>query len=226
MGGGGGDMRQMILVRFAGAFILLALLLFVPAGTLDYWEGWVYLVVLLVPLVVVLRYFLRRDPGFLERRMRTREKEVSQRRIQAIGGMIFFLGFIIPGLDHRSGWSSVPVPLVLAADAVVFSSYLFVFLVFRENSYASRVIEVEAGQRVIDTGPYALVRHPMYLGVSLMFLATPVALGSYRAVPVFLLLPVFLLFRIRNEEEVLLRELPGYPDYCRKVRYRLIPGIW
>jgi protein-S-isoprenylcysteine O-methyltransferase Ste14 len=219
-------LRKTILTRFSAAFIAVALVLFLSAGSLHFWQAWVYLGVLFVPIVFVVNYFLKKDPAFLERRMRVREKEEAQKRIQALGSILFFLGFLIPGLDYRYGWSLVPIPLVLAADAVVFLGYLFVFLVFRENSYASRIVEVEAGQRVITTGPYALIRHPMYLGVLLMYLATPLALGSWWALPVFLLLPVFLVSRIRNEEEVLTRELPGYAEYCEKVHYRLIPRVW
>jgi protein-S-isoprenylcysteine O-methyltransferase Ste14 len=211
---------------FSAGFIVVALFLFLPAGSLLYWQAWVYLGVLFIPMIVVVNYFIKRDPGLLERRMRTREKYEPQKRIQALTGVLFFLGFLIPGLDYRFGWSFVPVPLVLAADAVVALGYLLIFLVFRENSYTSRIIDVEPGQRVVTTGPYALIRHPMYLGVTLMFLATPLALGSWVAVPLYFLVPVFLVFRIRNEEEVLVRELPGYADYCREVRYRLIPGLW
>jgi protein-S-isoprenylcysteine O-methyltransferase Ste14 len=211
---------------FSAGFIVVALFLFLPAGSLLYWQAWVYLGVLFIPMIVVVNYFMKRDPGLLERRMRTREKYEPQKRIQALTGVLFFLGFLIPGLDYRFGWSFVPVPLVLAADAVVALGYLLIFLVFRENSYTSRIIDVEPGQRVVTTGPYALIRHPMYLGVTLMFLATPLALGSWVAVPLFFLVPVFLVFRIRNEEEVLVRELTGYADYCREVRYRLIPGLW
>lgn len=219
-------LRTKIITWFSAAFIVVALFLFLPAGTLQYWQAWVYLGVLFIPVIFVTNYFMRRDPGLLERRMKAREKHEPQKKIQAFGGIIFFLGFLVPGLDYRFGWSFVPVPLVLAADAVVVLGYLIVFLVFRENSYTSRIIDVEKGQRVVTTGPYAIIRHPMYLGVTLMFVATPVALGSLVAVPVFLLMPVFLIFRIRNEEEVLSRELPGYADYCQRVKYRLIPWVW
>ncbi|MCJ7742474.1 MAG: isoprenylcysteine carboxylmethyltransferase family protein, partial [Methanoregula sp.] len=190
------------------------------------WEAWVYCAVLLVPCVFVLTYLLRKDPELLARRIRLNEKEPAQRRIIRASSLIFFTGFLIPGLDHRFGWSDIPVEAVLAANILVILGYVLVFLVFKENPFASRVVEVEPDQRVISTGPYALVRHPMYLGTSIMWLATPIALGSYWALPVFLFLPIVLVYRIMNEEEVLLRELPGYREYTQKVRYRLIPGIW
>jgi protein-S-isoprenylcysteine O-methyltransferase Ste14 len=219
-------LRRTILIRFGAGLLAIALFLFVPAGSLGYWQAWLYLAVLFVPLLFVVTYFLRRDPAFLARRMGFREKEAVQRRVQALGGLVFGAGFLIPGLDFRFGWSQVPVPVVLAADVAVFLGYLLIFLVFRENSYAARTVQVESGQRVVSTGPYAVIRHPMYLGVIIMYLATPLALGSWWALPVFLLLPVVLVVRIRNEEKVLLRDLAGYDEYCRKVRYRLIPRIW
>ena len=136
------------------------------------------------------------------------------------------IGFSLPGLDFRFGWSEVPVTVVLAADGIIFLGYLIFSLTLRENSYASRVVEVEKEQTVISTGPYAIVRHPMYLGILLIYLFTPIALGSYLAVSVFFLFVPLLVYRIRNEEEVLVRELPGYSEYRKKTRYRLIPFVW
>jgi protein-S-isoprenylcysteine O-methyltransferase Ste14 len=206
--------------------LVLGLLFFVPAGTLDYWEAWVYCAVIFVPFLVVLAWLLRNNPELMARRMRFEEKEPAQKRIVRVSGLIFLVGFLIPGLDRRFGWSEIPVEAVLFADVLVIIGYALVFLVFVENPFTSRVVEVEPGQTVISTGPYAIVRHPMYLGVSIMGIATPVALGSYWALPVFLIMPIILVYRILNEEEVLLRELPGYREYTRKVRYRIIPGIW
>jgi protein-S-isoprenylcysteine O-methyltransferase Ste14 len=219
-------LRKKIALLVPAVFLGLGLIFFVPAGTPDYWEAWVYCAVLLVPFLFVLTYLLRKDPELLARRIRLNEKESAQRRIIRASGLIFFTGFLIPGLDHRFGWSDIPVEAVLAANVLVILGYILVFLVFKENPFASRVVEVEPDQRVISTGPYAMVRHPMYLGTSIMWLATPIALGSYWALPVFLFLPIVLVYRIMNEEEVLLRELPGYREYIQKVKYRLIPGIW
>ncbi len=206
--------------------IFMGLILFLPAGSLDYWQAWIYCGVLFIPVSFVVFYFLKKDPELLERRMRMREKEEKQKTIQILGIIIFFVGFIIPGLDHRYHWSSVPAALVIASNAIVLAGYIIVFFVLRENSYASRIIEVEKGQKVISTGPYALVRHPLYLGVLLMYLFTPLALGSYWAIIFFLPLFPLIVFRLLNEEEVLLRELPGYKEYCQKTKYHLIPFIW
>ena len=204
----------------------MGLMLFLPAGSLDYWQAWIYCGVIFIPVSFVVFYFLKKDPELLERRMRVKEHEEKQKTIVKLGMIIFFIGFIIPGFDYRYHWSNVPVYLVIVANAIVLSGYIFVFLVFRENSYASRIIEVVKDQEVITTGPYAIVRHPMYLGVLVMYLFTPLALGSYWAIIFFLPLIPLLVSRLLNEEEVLLRELPGYKEYCQKTRYHLVPFIW
>ncbi len=220
------DIRAKAAAIYIAAALVIALFLFVPAGTLDYWQAWMYLASILVPMLFVMAYFLKNDPGFLERRFRTRETEARQQLIVKLALPVFIIGFLLPGLDRRFGWSPVPPEVSIAADALVILGYALVFLVFRENSFAGRTITVEKGQKVISTGPYSMIRHPMYLGALILYLATPIALGSYIALIPFLFnIPVFVL-RILNEEEVLARELPGYRGYCGRVRYRLVPYVW
>jgi len=201
-------------------------LLFLPAGSFQYMEAWIYSVVLLIPLLRILFYLGKHDPALLERRLRTDEKEVKQKKIIRLFRLPFILGYVIPGLDYRFQWSEVPLALVLISNIIVLLSYFWVFLVFRENTYTSRIVEVEKGQTVITTGPYSFIRHPMYLGTSLMFIFTPMALGSWWALPIFLSLPIVLIVRILEEERLLMKNLPGYKEYCSKTRYRLIPFIW
>ena len=215
-----------IFLIFVAALAVLCIMFFVPAGTFDYWQAWLYMVVIFVPASVILVYFLKNDPEFLERRMKYKEKEAKQKSVVRVALIIFIIGFLLPGLDHRFGWSDVPSEIVIAADALVFLGYMMCFLVFKENSYAGRTIEVVKGQKVISTGPYAIIRHPMYFGTIIMYIATPIALGSYWALPPFLFMLPVLVYRILNEEEVLRRDLPGYTEYCKKTRYRLLPFIW
>ncbi|OGQ03049.1 MAG: hypothetical protein A2026_19875 [Deltaproteobacteria bacterium RBG_19FT_COMBO_46_12] len=220
------ELIKMVFARLLIVIPLLLAMFFLPAGTFAYWEAWLYLTVLLIPMVLVLIYLLRNDPALLARRMRMREKEASQKLIVKLGSLYYLLIFLIPGFDKRFGWSNVPVVVVIVADVLVLLGYGMFFLVLRENRYASRIIEVEQGQEVISSGPYAIVRHPMYLGVSLMYILSPLALGSYWAtIPSLLIIPL-LVARIRNEESVLGRELKGYKEYMQKTTYRLIPGIW
>jgi protein-S-isoprenylcysteine O-methyltransferase Ste14 len=158
--------------------------------------------------------------------MKFREKEKAQSVIVSLSWIPMFLAFLLPGFDVRLGWSKVATPVVIGAEILVFVGYMMIFFVFRENRFASRVVEVSQGQKVIDTGPYALVRHPMYLGTVIMYVFSPIALGSYWAViPGVLIIPV-LAARLLNEEKVLIRDLPGYAEYMKKVRYHLLPGIW
>jgi protein-S-isoprenylcysteine O-methyltransferase Ste14 len=220
------ELARTVYLRAALAIPVIWAILFIPAGTLAYWEAWLYMAILLVPMFLVFRYLLKHDPQLLERRMQTRERETAQQRITQLSLLYFLAAFILPGLDRRLGWSEVPPPVVIAADLVVLLGYGLFILVLRENQYASRTVQVEQEQRVISSGPYALVRHPMYLGVLLMYLASPLALGSYWALlPALLIVPI-LVARILNEEKVLLRDLKGYEEYQLVTKYRIIPGIW
>lgn len=208
------------------SFVLIVLMLFLSAGSLMYWQAWVFIFVFFGNAVFVMFYFLSRNPEFIERRLRHREKEKEQKKIISYGWLFFVVGFLIPGFDYRFGWSSVPAAVVIISDALVFAGYFFVFLVYKENSYASRIIEVEEEQKVISTGPYAVVRHPMYSGIILMYLFIPLALGSFWSLIPFAAIVPLIIFRALNEEKVLLRNLPGYKEYCKKTRYRLIPKVW
>ena len=220
------ELIRMVFVRFLGAILVLSAVFFLPAGTFAYWEAWVYLAILFIPMLFVLIYLLKNDRGLLARRMKMREREAEQKLIIKLSYIPFLLAFLLPGFDKRFGWSNVPVGVVVLADILVLLGYGIVFLVFRENRYASRIIEVEQGQTVISSGPYAIVRHPMYLGSLLLYILSPLALGSYWAmIPAILIIPI-IVARIRNEESVLARDLNGYQEYMQKTRYRLIPGIW
>ncbi|MFA6572125.1 MAG: isoprenylcysteine carboxylmethyltransferase family protein [Bacteroidota bacterium] len=215
-----------IVIRFSLLPLFFGVLVLIPAGTFDYWQLYLYLAVLMCPMIFVLIYFVRKDPRFLDRRMRTKEKEKEQKIIVFITSILYLTGFLIPGFDRRFGWSEIPAIIVLIADLLVFLSYLLIFFVFKENSFASRIIEIDENQTVISKGPYSIVRHPMYSGMIVMWLATPLALGSYWAFIPFSFIPFIMIFRALNEEKILSDQLPGYSDYCKKVRYRLIPFIW
>jgi protein-S-isoprenylcysteine O-methyltransferase Ste14 len=207
----------------------LALCLFVPAWSLRFWEAWLYWVLFSLCVFGLTLYFLKHDPRLIERRLKAgpaAEQQRSQRIIQTfISGLIGAL-FILPGLDRRFHWSEVPAPLVLLGDAAMVLGFAIVFRVFKENSYTAGTVTVEDNQQVISTGPYGRVRHPMYAGSMLMFLATPLALGSlWDLLPAVAVCGVMIV-RLLEEERYLSAQLPGYDAYCRSVSYRLIPRVW
>jgi protein-S-isoprenylcysteine O-methyltransferase Ste14 len=198
---------------------------------LKFWQGWAWMSVVFIPVPLFFLYLYKHDPQLLERRMQAKEKVREQKLIQVVWALIFFASLLLPGLDHRFGWSRtslrpVPLWLTLLSQALVLGSFLLIFWVSKVNSFASRTIQVEAGQKVISSGPYRFVRHPMYFGLVVMFLFTPLALGSYFALPAFALLIPVVVFRLLNEEKVLRQELPGYPEYCLSTRFRLVPYVW
>ena len=220
------DLVRMTIPRFFFFIVLMMILFFLPAGTLNFWQGWVYMLVLIAPMSLVMPYLFKHNPELLRRRMQFKEKRVEQKKIIYLSYPFFLLMFILPGLDRRFGWSQAPVWVVLAADVLILLGYGLVFLTFKENTYASRVIEVAEGQKVITSGPYAVVRHPMYVGALLMYFFTPLALGSWLGlIPALPLFPTILL-RILDEEKALAQDLPGYSEYMRMTPYRLIPGVW
>jgi len=209
--------------------VVLALLIFLPAGSIRYWQGWLFWINFAVCCFAFTPYFLKHDPALLERRLRAgpaAEREPLQKRLQALASICVGAIFVVSALDYRMGWSSVPTSVVVLGNVLVAIGFWLTFWVFRANSFASSTIELSAGQRVIDTGPYALVRHPMYAAALLLFCGVPLALGSWWGLLVLLPLLAVLVVRLLDEEVFLARNLPGYTEYCAKVRYRLLPGVW
>ena len=214
------------LVKFTAGLLLVALILFLPAGTILYPGGLLFLCLLFVPMLLLGILMLARARDLLAKRLDVKEKQGTQKGVVAVMGLIFLSGFILAGLDFRFGWSKVPLPVVIVASVLFLVGYALYAEVMRENAYLSRSIKVEEGQTVISTGLYAVVRHPMYTASTVMFLALPLILGSWYALIPFALYPVIMVVRIHGEETLLTAELAGYEEYKRKVRYRLIPFIW
>jgi len=215
--------------RFAALALFMAALLFIPAGTLRYWQAWAYLAVFFGAGGLVSAYLFRHDRALLERRLSGgpfAEKEPAQKIIMTFTSLGFMALLVIPALDRRFGWSAVPAIVAVAGNLVFLLGYYVNFLVFKENSFAAATIGVAKDQKVIATGPYAVVRHPMYAGALVYCLATPLALGSLWGLLAVAAVAPFMYWRIVNEEEVLLRRLPGYADYCARVRWRLIPRVF
>jgi protein-S-isoprenylcysteine O-methyltransferase Ste14 len=209
--------------------LVMGLLLFVPAGTIHYWQAWTYLAVYFGSAVLITLYLMKKDPALLARRMRGgpgAEKEKTQKIIMVFVSILFIALPVVTGFDHRLGWSRVPALIVLAADILIAAGFYIVFLVYRENPFTAATIQVEKDQKIISTGLYAIVRHPMYSGALLTLLATPPALGSWWGLLVFIPMLPLLFWRMFDEEKFLSKNLPGYTEYCERVRSRLIPGIF
>jgi len=214
---------------FVQLLVCLAALLFLPAWTIHFWQAWVYLFLFAASSASITAYLWNKDRALLERRVSagpTAEKEKSQKLIQALASLAFFAELIVPALDHRFSWSRVPIAAVIAGDILVIAGFLIVLLVFKENSFASATVGVAANQKVIATGPYAIVRHPMYAGALVMLIGTPLALGSWWGILAVLPMILVIALRLLDEETFLGKSLPGYEEYCQRVRSRLAPSIW
>ena len=221
----------MKLLAKGAAFLLtgltaVGLLLFLPAGTLHYPNGWLLLGILFLPMLLMGAVLLIRDRSLLEKRLQMKEQQSEQKGIVALSGLMFLAGFVLAGLDFRFGWFPLPKAVSVIAAVVFLAGYAMYAEVLRENAYLSRTVEVQEEQKVIDTGLYGIIRHPMYTATLLMFLSMPLVLGSVFSLIVFLAYPVIIVARLKNEEQVLAAGLKGYTDYQKKVKYRLLPFIW
>ena len=212
--------------KYLAGLVMVALLLFVPAGSLAYPNGWLFISLLFIPMLVLGFVLLFKAPELLEKRLNAKEEQGEQQKVVGLSALLFLAGFVIAALDFRFGWSQLPGWLVLAASSVLLLSYGMYAEVMRENAYLSRTVEIQENQKVIDTGLYGIIRHPMYTSTILLFLSIPLVLGSGIAFLLFLAYPVLIAKRIRNEEQVLEEGLAGYREYKQKVKYRLIPFIW
>lgn len=214
------------IVRYLSGVVLLGVLLFLPAGTLGFRRGWLFMGVLFIPMFLAGIVLMSKNPELLSKRLNVKETQVEQSLVIKLSGLMFLAGFILAGLDFRFSWSQMPEWISWLAVVVFLMGYGMYAEVLRENTYLSRTVEVQENQKVIDTGLYGIVRHPMYSATILLFLSMPIILGSWVALIVFLCYPLIIAKRIRNEEQVLNEELAGYPEYTQNVRYRLIPFVW
>lgn len=212
--------------RFILGLIVIALLLFVSSGTLNYWNAWLFMGILFIPMFIAGIVLMIQNPGLLRKRLNAAEKEPEQKRVIMLGGAMFLCGFIIAGLDYRFGWLYLPKLVSIIAAIIFLLAYMLYAEVLRENTYLSRTVEIQDHQKVIDTGLYGIIRHPMYSATIFLFLTIPLVLGSLFSFFVFLIYPILITKRIKNEEHVLEEGLEGYSDYKKRIKYRLIPFVW
>ncbi len=214
------------LTKFSCGLLLVGLLIFLPAGTIAYTYGWLLMGLLFGPMLIAGFVMLAKTPEFLAKRLDAKEKQATQKSVLAFSGLMFIVGFVVAGLDSRFGWSKMPLWVTVTASVLFLAAYGLYAEVMRENAYLSRTIKVEEGQKVVDTGLYGIVRHPMYMTTVLLFLMIPVVLGSWYALIVFAFYPAIIIVRLKDEEDLLTRELPGYAEYKQRVKYRIIPFVW
>ena len=214
------------IAKFTLGVILVGLLIFLPAGSIEYWNGWLFIGVLFIPMFIAGIVMMVKSPSLLKSRLNAKEKENEQRKVVAISGLMFLIGFIIAGLNFRYSWIILPTSIVIIGTIIFLLSYITYAEVLRENVFLSRTIEVTENQKVIDTGLYGIVRHPMYTATIFLFLSMPLILGSIITFIIFLIYPFVIAKRIKSEEEVLEKELKGYKEYKKKVKYKMIPFIW
>lgn len=214
------------ITKFISGIILVGVLLFLPAGTFSFFNGWLFVGVLFVPMFFAGIVMMFKNPGLLKSRLNAKEKQQDQSLVVKLSGLMFLAGFIVAGLGVRFNWYILPTPIVIGATVMFLVAYILYAEVLRENTYLSRTVEVQENQRVIDTGLYGIIRHPMYSVTLLLFLSMPLVLGSIYSFLIFLVYPFIIVKRIKGEEEFLEKELDGYCEYKQKVRYRLIPFIW
>lgn len=214
------------LTKFGFGLIIVFLLLFIPAGSMDYFNGWFFIALLFIPMFIAGIIMFIKSPELLKRRLNAKEEENEQKIVILISGIMFLLAFILAGLNFRFGWFKLPIIVVIIASIIFLLSYIMYAAVLRENMYLSRTVEVSENQKVVDTGLYGLVRHPMYTSTIFLFLSMPLILGSPISFIIMLIYPIIIIFRIKNEEKVLEHELEGYREYKEKVKYKIIPFIW
>lgn len=221
-----GKLLAEALIKFTCGLLMVGLLIFLPAGTLWYTYGWLLIALLFVPMLIAGLVMLAKSPDFLKKRLDAKEKQGTQKGVVALSGLMFIAGFVVAGLDYRFGWSQMPLWVTVTASVLFVIAYALYAEVMRENAYLSRTIKVEEGQTVVDTGLYGIVRHPMYAVTILLFLMIPLVLGSWYALIAFAFYPAIIIVRLKDEETLLTKELPGYETYKKKVKYRLIPFVW
>ena len=221
-----GKLFAQAMIKFISGAVMVAFMLFLPAGDLKYWNGWLLMGILFIPMFAAGVVLMIKNPKLLKSRLNAKENESEQKTVILLSGIMFFAGFVLCGLNYRFSWTVLPKWVIAGAAILFLAAYVLYAEVLRENTYLSRVIEVQEGQKVVDTGLYGIVRHPMYFATTLLFLSMPLVLGSIISFLIFLVYPIILAKRIRNEEKVLEEQLAGYKEYKQKVKYKLIPLVW